>query len=98
MKSFIYIGDPNTDDEAQKGPKEISFRGVTFKAGKASPVEDEATIKKLRGNSHFKEVKANEAPAPKPDGEGDDGNGKEPTTKKPAPKKAAPAPKPDGEG
>lgn len=46
MRYFVYVGDR----------LETYPFGMTFRAGEPTPVEDKSVIKKLLGNSHFKEV------------------------------------------
>lgn len=45
----IFIGDPAGDKS-----EGITFRGIYFPRNEVVEVEDEATCKKLQGNSHFK--------------------------------------------
>jgi hypothetical protein len=48
MKKFRYTGDCEG----------MTFRGLDFPIDKPVEVEDEDSIKKLEGNSHFSEVKS----------------------------------------
>ena len=61
MAKFKFIGDPNNEEVI---PEVTIAFGVTFEKSKPSEVKDPRAIGKLRGNSHFKEVKANDKPAP----------------------------------
>lgn len=62
MTKFKFIGDPKTKEVMKDS---VDAFGVTFNKGKASEVEDEKVIAKLRGNSHFSEVKPKEKKADK---------------------------------
>lgn len=53
----IFIGDPAGDKS-----EGITFRGIYFPRNEVVEVEDEATCKKLQGNSHFKCEPVEDAP------------------------------------
>lgn len=53
----IFIGDPAGDKS-----EGITFRGIYFPRNEVVEVEDEATCKKLQGNSHFKCEPVKDAP------------------------------------
>ena len=48
-REFTFIGDADGH-----GPDEITYRGVTFKKGEPTLVEDPALFPKLEWNNHFK--------------------------------------------
>lgn len=52
---FRFVGDPRHDGH---GPDNVSVLGHTFvKNGEPTEVSDETAIRKLRGNSHFAELR-----------------------------------------
>jgi hypothetical protein len=57
MATFAFIGDPRHNGQGPQGEgsEVMTAFGLSFPQGESVEVEDEATARKLRGNSHFKE-------------------------------------------
>lgn len=61
MARFIYVGDPREDKRVGE-PDSTQIAGLTFGRERSTDVKDEALAQKLRGNSHFREVKVGRPP------------------------------------
>jgi hypothetical protein len=58
MPFFVFVGDPKRDGH---GPRRIELFGKTFNRLTGTEVTDDAQVKKLRGNPHYKEVASGES-------------------------------------